>query len=385
MVSTAILTSCGSSNSSNQSPNPTVLKGDRLMGLHITTASDNDFNAAYAVAEESSMDFVNVHFIWGDGGRSDIPLTPLEGTGSGTTPGTYHLSNSDAIGITRDFYGIVKNKPVVMTIGTIDTNNKFVPSDLSATAFNSSTMKTRFRALIDAIFAITNFDQLSLVTLIIGNEIDATLGTDATAWAQYKDFFDDVSAYARTKRSGLKVGFTMTHKAILDSTKFALAQNLLSTADIISLTYYPYDPSTFVMNNVSTVETDFDSIVSTLGGSLASKKIYFQEVGYSSGSSYVGSSLTKQADFIHEVFSAWDTHRDRVQAVSFLNTTEWSQTSVNNFGLQYNLCSSVFDTSTLCLSFKEYLKTLGLRYYDSGGAAKPAWTKLIEEATARGW
>ncbi len=59
------------------------------------------------------------------------------------------------------------------------------------------------------------------------------------------------------------------------------------------------------------VHTHFDIVTEGFPGS----EIWFTELGYQSGSAYCGSSETKQAQFYHEMFTAWDTHRDQIKLI----------------------------------------------------------------------
>jgi hypothetical protein len=110
-----------------------------------------------------------------------------------------------------------------------------------------------------------------------------------------------------------------------------------------------------------------------------SKQIYFQEIGYPSGSSYIASSPEMQRKFVANFFSVWDQYADKIPVVSWLDFTEWSQATVDGYGTQYGMCPG-----TYCNAFKEYLQTLGLRLYNNG-AAKPAWTEMQSQMAARSW
>lgn len=367
--------------STTASGNP-LLKGDRLLGVHLTDP-ENGFNIGFSNAKRVGFDAVNMHFFWGVGAFvGTLPGTPLEtNTSSGCSSGSTYDMNY--VSIAHSFYPS-ENKTVTLTIGTYDGPNKFVPACASAMSFNSSTVKTMFKYLLDNIFATINaIPQLSLASLVIGNEIDlhseltscAASPSLSTNWANYKEFFDEVAAYAKTYRPGLKVGFTVTHAGSLDLIKKPCISALLENADFLSLTYYPINFD-FTVKDPSSVSSDFKNVTEAYPG----KVIYFQEVGYPSGSISVGSNETKQNQFYKNIFSAWDTYSSSVKYVSFVNTHEWSSSTVDGFGVLYGICPGSY-----CTSFKEFLQTLGVRSRTGDGADKSAFQSIIEESRARGW
>lgn len=357
-------------------------KGDRSMGLHITEPATG-YTDAFNTALRTGFDVVNLHFFWGVGSFvGTLPGTPLETNTSGgcSSASTYDMTHFSSA---HSFYP-AQNKKVAITIGTYDGPNKFTPACAAAMAFNSATVKTMFGYLLDTIFATINVSpQLELQSLVIGNEIDihpdlATCSTSpslSTSWAQYKEFFDHAAAYARTKRPGLKVGVTASLYGLINPAKQPCYAALAANADFISTTYYPLNAD-FTVKDPSVVDQEIGSLVALFPG----KTIYLQEAGYSSGSTYIGSSLAKQSTFYRNLFQTWDKHYDSIKQISFLNLHEWSSASVDGFGALYGLCPG-----TYCNPFKEYLQTLGLREPAGSGTDKEAFTTIISEAKARGW
>lgn len=87
-----------------------------------------------------------------------------------------------------------------------------------------------------------------------------------------------------------------------------------------------------------------------------------------------GSSEALQADFVTEAFQAWDRHADQVEMLEFVWMHDISSEQLSVYEQYYGV-------SDTC--FLEYLATLGLKTAD--GADKPAWLRLMAEASARGW
>ncbi len=380
-----LLTFCISSCKKSSTTTPTtpttttvVAKGDRKLGIHISEPQ-NGFNTAFTTSQRLAYDSVNIHFFWGVGDfTGTLPGTPLETNTSASCSGssTYDMS---LVSAANSFYPTY-DKKVSLTIGTYDGPNKLIPKCATSLAFDSTTIKTMFQYLLDNIFSYAS--SLELSSLVVGNEIDShadfatcSTGPLSAKWSEYKTFFNYVSAYAKSLKPSLKLGVTGTFDGLTSSSKSPCFQEMLSSADFISVTYYPLN-SDFSMKSTSVVQTDFAKITQMYPG----KEIRFQEIGYSSGSTYIGSSSAAQVNFYKEVFKAWDTYRSQIKYISIVNLHEWSSASVAGFGTLYNICPG-----SLCNSFKEYLQTLGLRTYTNDGTDKSAFQTVIDEASSRGW
>jgi hypothetical protein len=337
------------------------------MGMHVNAAEDGDYTAAFTHARNAGVDFVNILLIWGDGGLTNLPAAPLTTDAAGT------MFDFALLDIANSYYPAY-NMKVSLTIAALDTVHKFVPVDFINTPFDDATMIARFNLLLDNLFL--HIPNLELLSLQIGNEVDAPLGTNATAWAQYRTFFEATAAHARTLRPGLPVSVTTTLRGITSPGKQALAQSLYTNADTVSVTYYPMGP-TFQMDSPSVVTSDFAALAALYP---PPRPIFLQEAGYSSGSTYVAGSTELQRQFVSQVFGAWDVYAANIWVVSFLNLTEWSTATVDGFGTQYGICPG-----SVCNEFKEFLQTLGLRTYAGSGVSKPAFQELRLQAAARGW
>lgn len=341
---------------------PTVSQGSRKLGVHITQAQSESFTSTFALVQADKFNHTNLHQIWGPGTfvPSTLPVVPLVSDSAGTT---FDFSVLD---IANAFYPAA-NMPLMLTIGTIDTNNKFVPAAFNSVAFDDAGLRTAFKTMLTSM--MPRLANTQLVSLQIGNEVDVYLGTNAAAWAQYKIFFDDVAAHARTLRPGLLVGTTVTMAAAISAPLQPYIQNLMTTADIISVTYYPVNAD-FTAKSSATVATEIAALVADYG----TKPIYFQEVGFPSAS-----SEELQRQFVADFFANWDIFAAQIPVVSWLNYSEWAPATVDGFGTQYGMCPGA-----LCTPFKDFLQTLGLRGY-TAGTAKPALTEMRNQMLQRSW
>lgn len=365
LITTLLLAQSCTNKTGGSAPATVVTKGSRKLGLHVTQSQSETFDAAFLLIDTNRFDHVNLHQIWGDGGLVGLPVPPLTTNAAGTTFDFTYIDIANA-------YYPAHSKGLMFTIGTIDSNNKLVPSSFNATAFDNAGLRSNFKTMLAAL--IPRFAATDIVSFQIGNEVDIQLGTNAMAWAQYKTFFDDVSAYAKTLRPSLKIGVTTTLYGSISASQKSFIQSLNTNADIVSVTYYPLN-SDFTMKSPSVISADLAALVALY----PTKSIYIQEIGYSSGATYIASSTEQQRQFVVNFFSAWDSYATNIPVVSWLNTTEWSTSSVNAYGTQYGICPG-----TYCNPFKEYLQTLGLRNY-TDGSYKPAINEMILQMQNRGW
>ena len=119
----------------------------------------------------------------------------------------------------------------------------------------------------------------------------------------------------------------------------------------------------------SVVGRDFSRLVSLY----PDKVINFMEIGYPT-SAYLGSSEDKQAEFIRQVFKAWDTYQGRIYHMHFNSLHDLTPSHVRKM-------SEFYHSSDKALL--EYLATGGLRTVD--GKDKKAFKVLKEELRKRDW
>ncbi len=321
---------------------------DRLLSLEVTTAADDDYDAAFVLARSVGMQVTSLSLQWDD-------LEP--------SPGRYG-TDPDWLGIANDFFP-AQGTTVSLMIGPIDTNTLRLPADLKNKAFDDPEVIARFERLLDYVFA--QIPDLELSSLAIGNEIDGYLGMNRQRWRQYDHFFEKVSTYARNKRPGLVVGSKLGFGGLTGEAR-ALSSPLLRASDAVMLTYYPLRDD-FTAKDPAVVHEDFDRLAALF----PDKPLYILEAGYPS-SSLLGSSEAAQAAFVHELFSAWDEHAEQVKVVSLLWLHDLPPGIVDELVDYYGLHDE---------KFRAYLATLGLRTFK--GEDKQAFEKLQQETQQRGW
>lgn len=335
----------------NQSVEP---KGNRLLGLDVLDeTSGSDFSNNFDQASRAGIDFIHVH----------LPWTSIE-----TSPGNFE-DPGNALATFNNFV-IQKNIKFNLTIRPIDLTGKTVPEDLVSVRFNNSIMIERFTEMLDFVFS--KIDPVNLTNIQIGNEIDGydTSAEPSSFWSDYGEFLFSINAYLDQNYPDLKMGFTGTFEGLTEGQLHDLGvwTALASVVDIVGVTYYPKDQNF----NVAPVDVPFTDLA-TLTNEFADKTIYLQEVGYHT-SAVTNSSEQKQAEFVCNMFSAWDTHKEQIPLLLWVRLNDVSQTKAEELAGPYGLSSE---------PFIEYLRTLGLR--TETGDDKLGFEVFVNEAQERGW
>jgi hypothetical protein len=295
-------------------------------------------------------------------GISFVQLTPgwndIEPTKGPYVDPQYDLA------IAKVFY-TTEGLRVAFSVSPLDTNINRMPADLKSKAFNDPEVIDRYDQMMNATLA--TLDGVTLLDVSIGNEVDVALGNDDAKWSQYTDFYNAAKNSLKAGHPNETVGVKATFYGLTRDNVQHL-QTLNKNSDVILVTYYPLNPD-FTVRDPSVVKGDFDKICALYPG----KQIYFLEAGYPS-STLLNSSDEKQAEFVRDLFAAWDDHKDQIKVVNFVYMHDISQADIDRMVGYYGLNDP---------KFAAYLGTLGLRTSD--GQDKPAWATFKDEAKARGF
>jgi hypothetical protein len=332
--------------------------GNRQMGMVLEMAQNNNFDSATVRGLQLCMDYTHFVSNW-----ATCETAPGQFNGVG-------MSFLDIINVYYPAWGV----KVELSIPVLNTVAREVPADLDTVRFNSPVMISRFRTYLDTLFA--HIPAVELVMLSIGNEGDVLFANDPQLMADFQIFYDSSARYARQRyqqlyNRPLKIGTTLTWSGLTSPSLSApLAQlNLLS--DVIAVTYYPLTGN-FQMRAPNSPLADFAALTAIYNDT--ARPVWFVECGYSSSDS-CGSSYQAQADFYDYVFQAWDAHAAVIRGISPFLLHEWSQPVVDTLAVYYGLANNV--------SFKEYLRTLGIRTYAGNGVNKPAYEVIRCNVNAR--
>jgi len=168
----------------------------------------------------------------------------------------------------------------------------------------------------------------------------------------------------KEKYPGLNIGSKATFPSFARGSKEKTIL-LNKNTDSVFVTYYPLESNSNV-KDPKVVHNDFAYITD-----IFDKQIYFMELGYPT-STYLNSSELKQAQFIKEVFAAWDNHETKMPAIIFTWLHDRNESELQGFSEYYGLSDK---------GFIEYLGSLGLRTNE--GIDKLAFKALKEEIRKR--
>ena len=325
-----------------------VARGERTLSIDVNEPSDGNYDAAFRLAREVGTQSVSL----------SIPWDSFE-----LEPGQFS-PDPDYLSIANVYYPGYDTS-LALTLAPIDTNQLRVPQDLAALSFDDPQMIERFNRALEQ--ALARLPETEVSVLAIGNEIDIYLQGDPAQCAAYASFLAATSAHARSLRPGLTVGTKATTGGLLGESRDCL-QAINQSSDVILATYYPLGPD-FAVRSPSSPAADFAALVDLAG----SKPVFLLEVGYPS-SERLGSSEAQQAEFVRQVFRAWDAQAASIPYLSFTWMHDIPGDSLQGYLGYYGLDSA---------EFAAFLGTLGLRSRD--GRDKPAFLALAQEAAARGW
>jgi hypothetical protein len=274
------------------------------------------------------------------------------------TAGTFSLNDfNNAL----TFLTTLRSFKLEIVISVLNAGIRETPTDLMNVPFDSSEMKNRFHALVDALFPSANSN---ILYLSIGNEVDVYLSQHPGDWQAYTSFYQDAVRYLHQRSLGFKIGVTSTYGGASGGDSLNV-RNLNDSSDVFILTYYPTD-SDFSPRAPSVAAAEIQHMVELSGG----RPLILQEVGYPSTTN-LGSSGQAQAQFVSNVFGAWITTGRAIPFINFFCLHDFTRTQCDSIA-QYR---GAPNNSQL----KDFLGSLGLRTVD--GTPKLAWQAFVDGAT----
>jgi len=354
VFSALFLITCESSKGASHNVNQQVLQGTRILGMDIHETPTITFDTAYNEAIMMGVRESSLSLDWN-------LLEPNVGNYEDTIPDIINLFYPSQI------------SDLTLIIRPLDTAGKRYPSGLTGN-FDDRTVITTFENFLthlhSRLTALNSRGKLKWIQ--IGNEIDAYLGDNPTKWAQWKTFFLAAKAKIKTLWPKVEVSTVIQFNTLQDKNILDQYLSLLPSLDNASLTYYPLE-SDFTIRPPDTVDNDFDLMVR----SIPDKYIFLQECGYPSSTINL-SSKAQQADFISQVFNAWDKHLTKIKIIDFSWQYDISDEEASQYVIDYGLSETANENE-----FKNYLSSIGLSHND--GTKKPALQQLRNELNKRKW
>lgn len=328
---------------------PVVPKGARTLGIKVNHGKKADYNGSFAQALKIG---------------NETQVLPLDWNELETAPNEFKPS-PNFLAIANNYYPAYK-VPIHLSLRPIHTNKKAVPKDLLNLPLNSPRTIQRFKNLLDWI--ATQIPNAQLNTLVIGSEIDIYMWGDSKKWNEWTEFYAQVAPYARKRFPETLVTCETTDDAWLGP-DLERVRKLHQYSDLVGVSYYPVNNKHTSVHSPKSVHQDFAKLLKRV----RSKPLIYYQIGYPS-SPELGSSVQLQAQFVTEVFRAWDRHSERVLMLNF----QWMH-ETPGFGLDHY--SHYYKNTDP--GFRAFLGSLGLRTW--AGKPKPAWHTLESEAKKRGF
>lgn len=263
------------------------------------------------------------------------------------SPGQFDLDKLKSEFAWRERFGFFS----YLTLQTIDTNQRTVPSDLTGEPWNSNRMLSRETALFRAIAKVL---PKTVRAVMLGNEVDAYLTAHRDELSSYLSFLKAGREAIRSELPAMPVGVTTMFMSLRSDTR--LVEQLQAPMDIVAMTYYPLQGMAMV-RPPSEVGGDFDQMLAIAGRRL----LFLQEAGVPA-SPIVGSSEDLQAEFVNRLFDAMEKHRTRIAAVCYFLEVDFSDKLIDQLVGYYQVGLP---------EFRAFLATLGLKKQD--GTPRKAW------------
>lgn len=326
-----------------------VARGERILAVDANPAENNNYLDSLSKAVQIGAKTISLHFDW----RS------LEPTASKYE--TIYLDIANAFYPSRGL-------SLSLVLAPIHNNSLLLPPDLQGLPFDHPLVVSRFKMLLDLVFA--RIPDVNLTSLVIGSEIDAYLGTDPEKWEQYISFYSQMVEHAHKLRPQVSVTteFRFSHGYLGGARPFL--ERINEYSDVIGVSYYPLTLEGMVMNP-EVLTRHFK----TIADGFPNKPIQFLQIGYPS-SPLLQSDENLQANFVKELFKAWDLFSERINLVRYTFMTDLSVGSISGASTYFGDGGS---------SFEQFLGTLGLRRFAGNGTDKPALLTFDAETYVRGW
>lgn len=318
----------------------------RSLGMVVTAPEHGDYESALHIAVDAGVTRVPITFFWSS-------LEP--------EPRVYDDRNLAIAALYFPAMGI----PIDIAITPIAGSRVVMPKDLTGQSFDDPEVVTRYLDLLDHV--LTVLADAKVGVLLVGVEVDALLGADSAAWASYASFTSYAADFVHSERPDIDVGVqSSTYSRLTDPDDWKAVDKV---CDFIATSYYPLDG--LMVRDPSVVADDFDALTALYPG----RTIRIVEAGFPSSRSN-GSSLELQAQFIHELFAAWDDHADQILSITLAIEHDYSPYGVDQIEHFYGEKRA---------RHASFIGSIGLREWDGEGTPKPAWDALLAETETRGW
>lgn len=351
--------------SDNTAVGPIIAKGKRTLGIDFLAPAQNGAWRA-DLARELGADAMPILLTWS--GLESSPGT-FNGPDAGTLTQIANAAENDTFALNLTI------SPFMRTFWTMPPD--IVAGLQAGTArLTDPAVIARFNALLDFVHAKLN--GVPLTSLQIGHEVDPFLVVrpDPQFWIDFSAFFSAVQAHAKILWGGtLPVGITGTWSGELNGPSAGLMAQLNGIADIVSVTYFPRTP-TFEVEDPSLVRGEIEQLIQAY----YPKPIYLESAGYPSAP-LLGSSSTRQSQFLYALFEVWDTYAASIPYLGITYLHDPSPAAAAAYIAQGYLGVPADNAANATA----YFASLGLRTFAGAGSPKSGYYTLRNLTLNRGW
>jgi len=340
-----VLIACKKKKEEPKNNTNTNTKGNRVLGMYINLPGNNDFNAAYDRAKAIGAEVTQIELKWKE----------IE-----TAPNLYD-ANISLLFTTLNTFLPSKGMKLSLIIKPIDGSEKTVPTDLASVSFSDTMMIGRYNRMQK--FLLQKIPNVNIHSYIVGTNTGAYITANTGALTEYSTFYSNVSAYAKTLKSGIKTSINVDYWYATFNND---AQTLNQNTDFISVNYVPLNLD-YTVRASNQIEGDWNNLTAKF-----TKPIHIHTAYPSSTTCNSSDDLQKQA--ITDLFKYWDKYQDKIPYLAYFAYSDFSQQQVDD------IASASGNNDPIA---KEYLRTVGLIRYD--GTDKPAIGEFQSQAKSRGW
>ncbi len=249
---------------------------------------------------------------------------------------------------------------VLLTIATIDTVRRRLPSALMSSAWDDPGLETQFDSFLGRIAPMVK-DKVAWISL--GNEVNPYLAAHPDEVTPYLKFLAHSRDTVHRLLPGVGVGVTLTCMDAIGQPQ--LAERLQEGMDVSVFTYYP------LIGFKVPAPLQTDRHFSFMTGLAGSKPLLLQEIGCPAAEE-AGSSEALQAQFVDQVFEQLDIHAARIPLAAFFMQCDFSKQTVHDMTSYYGVDQA---------PFAAFLGSLGLR--DQAGKPRKAWSEFATACLKR--
>ncbi|MFK8031724.1 MAG: glycoside hydrolase family 97 N-terminal domain-containing protein [Gammaproteobacteria bacterium] len=305
-----------------------------------------------------------------------------------SSPGVYDGPQATALPSILEVYSS-RNLKMSLTISSISSRFLTAPEDLvpgimdGSIRMSDANVIQRYKDVLTHVHS--ELAGIDIMSVQLGHEVDKFVAeiTVPGFWTDYGVFYSEVFEHAKILwGADVPVSSTFSVDGFLDPDFAPLLDIFQFFDDVLSLSYLPVHDD-FTIFEPEEIYNQLETVADA--AAVLAKPIFLQSVAYPTASA-VGSSTTKQSQFLFEFFRFWDVHHEEIPFVSFGALHDISFESA-----QAQIDAGQFDT-TIDLTdelarnrLAAYLSSFGLRTYEGSGEHKSGFNTLRNMAFDRGW